>query len=142
MMSIFGWGDQAEKAGQGVGHVANGLDKLFTSDDERLSRAEIRAKIEAAPHVVMGEISKIEAASRSLWVSGWRPCIGWVCGVSIALYFIPQYMTGAYMFVDTYLSTGEIIPYPVEPKAVLELVFSLLGLGALRTVEKIQGKAK
>jgi len=141
-MSIFGWGDQAKKAGEGIGHVASGLDKLFTSDDERLSRTEAIERLKSKPHEVMGEISKIEAASRSVWVSGWRPGIGWVCGLSLALYFIPQYMTGAYMFTHTYMTTGEIIPYPVEPKAVLELVFSLLGLGALRTAEKIQGATK
>ena len=139
---MFGWGDQTEKAGQGIGHVADGLDKLFTSDDERLSRVEAMARLRSKPHEVMGEISKIEAANRSVWVAGWRPCIGWVCGISLALFFVPQYVMGAYIFVHTYVTTGEVIAYPVEPKAVLELVFSLLGLGALRTVEKLQGKAK
>jgi hypothetical protein len=141
-MSLFGWGDQAKSAGEGVGHVAAGLDKLFTSADERLGRAEVIARLKSKPHEVMGEISKIEAASRSVWVSGWRPGIGWVCGLSLALYFIPQYLTGAYMFTHIYITTGEIIPYPVEPKAVLELVFLLLGLGAQRTVEKLGGKTK
>jgi hypothetical protein len=141
-MGIFGWGNQAKQAGEGVEHVASGLDKLFTSDDERLSRAEAMARLKSKPNEVMGEISKIEAASSSLLSSGWRPFIGWVCGVSLGMYFIPQYATGAYMFIDTYVSTGEIIEYPVEPKAVLELVFSLLGLGALRTAEKINGAAK
>jgi len=139
---MFGWGDQTEKAGQGIGHVADGLDKLFTSDDERLSRVEAMARLRSKPMEVMGEISKIEAASRSTWVAGWRPFIGWVCGLSLALFFVPQYVMGAYIFVHTYVTTGEVIAYPVEPKAVLELVFSLLGLGALRTVEKLQGKAK
>jgi len=141
-MGLFNWGDQTEKAGKGVSHVADGLDKLFTSDDERLSRQEAIERLKSKPHEVMGEISKIEASSRNAWVSGWRPGIGWVCGVSLALYFIPQYLTGAYMFTHTYVTTGEIIAYPVEPKAVLELVFALLGLGALRTAEKINGVTK
>lgn len=141
-MGWFGIGDEVEAAGKGIGHVGDALDKLFTSDDERLSRAEAIARLKSKPYEVMGEISKIEAASRSVWVSGWRPGIGWVCGVSLFFFFIPQYVMGAYIFTHTYVTTGVIITYPVEPKAVLELVGALLGLAALRTAEKMQGKAK
>ncbi len=139
---MFGWGDQTKAAGEGVAAVGKVMDGLFTSDDERLTHKEVMARLKNAPHEVMGKISLIEAGHRSIWVSGWRPGIGWVAGVSLAFFFIPQYAMGAYIFVHTYATTGEIIPYPVEPKAVIELVLALLGMGALRTAEKIKGVAK
>jgi len=142
-MGIFGgWGDQAKAAGEGVEKVGGALDSLFTSDEERLTHKEVMTRLKEKKFEVMGKMSLIEAASRSSFVAGWRPFIGWVAGISLFFYFVPQYIMGAYIFIDTYLDTGKLIDYPVEPTAVLELVGALLGLGALRTIEKVSGAAK
>ncbi|NUO80835.1 hypothetical protein HUU05_12215, partial [candidate division KSB1 bacterium] len=60
--------------------IGNVFDKLFTSDAERAQAKAVLAKIAQEPAILQAEINKIEAAHRSVFVAGWRPFIGWVCG--------------------------------------------------------------
>lgn len=140
--TIFGQGgDAVAKPVEAVGNV---LDKLFTSDDERLSRAEAMARLAQRPAELQVEINKLEAQHRSVWVAGWRPGIGWVCGLSLALYFIPQYGTAAAVWIKA-CATAEwktLPPYPVTADALMELVFAMLGMATLRTAEKRMGVSK
>ena len=85
------------------------------------------------------DINKIEAANSSLFVSGWRPFIGWVCGISLAYAailepvsrFIASVMfkyNGAFPVIDTTLT--------------LQILLGLLGLAGMRSWEKKEGVAK
>ncbi len=113
--------------------VGKGIDSVFTSDDERLTHAEVMARIAQEPGALQVEINKIEAGHRSLFVAGWRPFIGWVCGLGLANAFLVT------PFLDAYLP-GTSVSLPTE--IMMEVVVAMLGLGALRTVEKLSGKAK
>lgn len=119
--------------------IGNILDSLFTSDDEKLSRAEIMARIQQQPQLAQTEINKIEAQHRSLFVAGWRPFIGWVCGINLAyLVCIRDWL----VWGATVLHMNIVVPPPVGMDMTIELVIALLGLGGLRTFEKIQGVSK
>lgn len=85
------------------------------------------------------DVDKIEAGNSNIFVSGWRPFIGWICGVSLAYAgliepfsrFLAQvifHYVGAFPVVDTTVT--------------LQVLLGLLGLGGLRTFEKINGVAK
>jgi hypothetical protein len=83
------------------------------------------------------EINKIEAASPRLFVSGWRPFIGWVCGAALALQLIiiPLAVYGANL-------AGKPVPAPVMSVELLTtMVISMLGIGGMRTYEKKNGVA-
>jgi len=84
------------------------------------------------------EINKNEAANPSVFVSGWRPFIGWVCGSACAWNWIGLPIAKALaVFYDH--------PFPIAPADLSEMMpvlIGLLGLGGLRTVEKIQGVAR
>lgn len=113
--------------------VGNALDKLFTSDDERAQAEAVIARLRQQPHILQAEISKLEAQHRSTFVAGARPYIMYVCGTGLAFVFvinpIIQWATGK--------------PGPVmQTDALLELVLALIGLGAMRTAEKMTGRAK
>lgn len=142
----MGWFFGADKEISAVGGVVKEfgtvLDNVFTSDDERLSHEEIKIRLNNAPFEVLGKLATIDATSRNPFQAGWRPFIGWIAGLALAIYFIPQFSVGAFMFVDAYVVTGEVISYPVKADALMELVLALLGLGSLRTIEKLTGKAK
>jgi hypothetical protein len=113
--------------------VGNVLDKLFTSDEERLTRQEAMAKLAMQPQLAQVELNKIEAAHRSVFVAGWRPFIGWVCGASLAFPFLINPCIQWY--------TGQ--PGPDMPtEALISLVMSLLGMSTLRTLEKVRGVSK
>jgi hypothetical protein len=122
-----------------ISAVGNILDNLFTSEDEKLSRAEVMARIQQQPKLAQTEINKIEAQHRSLFVSGWRPFIGWVCGINLAyLVCIRDWL----VWITTAFHLDMTVPPPVGMDITVELVVALLGLGGLRTFEKIQGRAK
>jgi hypothetical protein len=83
------------------------------------------------------EVDKAEATNSNLFVSGWRPAIGWVCGAGLGWTFL----VGP---VATYVLTivAPQVHLPVIPTdGLMELVFAMLGLGGMRTFEKVQGVA-
>lgn len=122
-----------------VDAVARMVDNLFTSDEERLQAKAFLDKIRQYPGVVQMELNKIEAAHRSLFVAGWRPWIGWICGLNLL------YMVVIRDWVSWFFTV--FAPHLPPPPAygldiTMELVIALLGLGGLRTYEKVRGKAK
>ena len=89
-------------------------------------------------NIAQAETNKIEAAHRSIWVAGWRPCLGWVAALGFAWVFLLQPI--AQWLV---LLTGNDIPLPdFQTDALLELTFAMLGLAGLRTYEKQKGLSK
>lgn len=83
------------------------------------------------------EINKVEAANSSIFVSGWRPFIGWTCGGGLAYQFILRplmiWVSGMFEFEP---------PPPLEMDTLVTLLLGMLGLGGLRTAEKIKGVAR
>lgn len=80
------------------------------------------------------EVNKAEAQNPNLFVSGWRPAIGWICAAALAY---------SYIIVPLGLWVAQVkglsIPKPpVLDNNLWELMFGLLGLGAMRTYEKVQ----
>jgi hypothetical protein len=78
-----------------------------------------------------------EAKSTNLFVSGWRPSIGWVCSFALAYqYIVRPLLTWGLM------ATGHAIPpMPGLDDNLWQLLLGMLGLGGLRTVEKLKGAA-
>ena len=74
------------------------------------------------------QINKMEAQHKSIFVSGWRPFIGWICGFALAYNVI----------FSPILSIWYEMP-DVDPSLLYPVLLGMLGLGAMRTGEKIQG---
>jgi len=120
-------------AAQPIEALGNVVDKVFTSDDERLQAQAVMQKIAMQPQILQAEINKLEASHRSLFVAGWRPFLGWVCGVGLLFPFV---INPVFQW-----HTGQLGPeLPMD--YIMELVVALLGLGTLRTFEKVKGRAK
>ncbi len=134
MLSLLG-----KQAAAPIEAVGNVLDALFTSDKERLDKRAMLARIAQQPQMVQAEINKIEASHKSLFVAGWRPFIGWVCGISLLYQFIFRDLL---IWVLHALGTQISDPPPLQIETLSTILYALLGLGGLRTFEKIQGRAK
>jgi hypothetical protein len=83
------------------------------------------------------DINKTEAANPSVFVSGWRPFIGWVCGSGFAIQFVigPMAEWGSAVY-------GHPVKFPqMDMSTMMPLLLGMLGLGAMRTAEKMQGVA-
>ena len=116
-----------------IGPVSSLLDKFIEDKDQKNSLAhEIATMSERhAQELAKGqlEVNKVEAASTSLFVSGWRPAVGWVCVFGFAGNFI------------TILSSE--VRLPLIPMAeMMPVLLGMLGLGAMRSVEKVQQVAR
>ena len=77
------------------------------------------------------EINKVEAAHKSIFVSGWRPFIGWVCGVGLL------YNVLLSPILDVWFTMPEI-----DPGLLYPVLMGMLGLGGMRTAEKFKGVAR
>ncbi len=125
-----------------VGGISSLLVKaldFFEGDDKR--QVEIALKeLENMQAQLMGQqaINQAEAGHRTVFVAGWRPFIGWVCGFALSFEFILRPVFN-YIFMMYYPETPSI---PSISEVLLELVFAMLGIGSLRSFEKYKGVAK
>lgn len=110
------------------------------------ARAEAKEQLElemlgSLENLIAGqlEINKAEAQHSSIFVAGWRPGIGWICGLALAWNFIIQpiaswgaFIAGLDIATAPTLETGELTT----------ILLGMLGLGGLRTYEKRLGVAR
>ena len=82
---------------------------------------------------LQGEINKIEAQHRTIFVAGWRPFIGWVCGVALAYNFILRDLL-------VWFIGPEQVPPALQMEHLMTVLIGMLGLGGMRTFEKFKDK--
>ena len=81
------------------------------------------------------EVNKAEATSASLFVAGWRPFVGWTCGVGLANDFILRPLA---IYVSSLCHVTSATWPALDMTILLPLLLGMLGLGAMRTYEKTQ----
>ena len=118
-----------------VGPVTGLLDKFIEDKDQkaRLSH-EIATLAEKQSHEALKgqlEINKMEAAHKSLFVARWRPAIGWICALGLLYNTIIVNLLGIWLEVD-----------PVDTTLLVPVMMGLLGLGAMRSYEKVNQVAR
>lgn len=81
------------------------------------------------------QINAVEAANPNLFVAGWRPMIGWCCALALCYqYLIIPFATWGFAAAHV------IVPaFPALDENLWELMFGMLGMGGLRTWEKVKG---
>ena len=123
----------------GIGAVADLATSVVNKIWPDKSEQE-RAQIAAAVAVVQGQldINKAEAANPSLWTSGWRPAVGWVCALALCYQFVARPLL-QFGFAAGGVSLPEM---PGIDANLWELLAGMLGLGSLRTFEKARGVAR
>jgi hypothetical protein len=107
---------------------------------EKLRQTGELAQLAAETELAKGqlEINKIEAANTNIFISGWRSFIGWVCGVAFAYHFIAQPL-----LVFMCAIGGYKVDLPVfDMDALNTVLMGMLGLGGLRSFDKLKGTSK
>jgi len=121
-----------------IGPVTGLLDKFIEDKDTKNALAHeiatLSQKQAQEAMIAQLEVNKAEAAHKSLFVAGWRPFIGWVCGLGFFSNFIVIPVAN---FVLQLLSNPVIIPM-IDTSQMMPVLMGMLGLGAMRTVEKVQ----
>lgn len=114
------------------------VDRIPDPNERERKRAEIEAELVKQANALalaQAEQNKVEAAHGSVFVAGWRPFIGWVCGCALAWAFIVQPIA---VWAAAIIAPGAQVPGIVTDN-LFELVLAMLGLGGLRTFEKLRG---
>lgn len=121
--------------------IAAGLkivDKFVPDPDAKIkAEAELRASLLAWDQGQQ-TTNTAEAGAPSRFVAGWRPWIGWVCGVALAVQFVLGPLA---VWASDLLGSPIQAPPPLDDM-LWELMFGMLGLGGLRTFEKVKGVSK
>ena len=139
----------------GIGSIIDGVGKvagdLITTDKERLQMAlEDRkldleqARIDQATDLAQVDVNKIEAENPNLFVSGWRPAVGWVGVLGLAYQFLGyplmQWIWAFGQGVDL-IPKGLAPPPDLQTDQLMVLLSGLLGFGGMRSFEKSKGVA-
>ena len=118
------------------------VDRIPDPNERARAAEELQAGIMEAANaasLAQTEINKTEAAHKSIFVAGWRPFIGWVCGAGIAWAFLIQPI--AQWALVIWGPEGQTLPV-IETGGLFSLVTAMLGMGGLRTFEKLKGVAR
>jgi len=137
-MNFLGIGTVIESVGKVAGD-------LITTDKERMQLELEGRKLDQSIDLAQIEVNKVEAASLSVFVAGWRPAIGWIGAAAMAYQFLVYPLA---LWIWAYLQgigwiPKELTPPPVLPADQLWVILSgILGIAGMRSFEKTKGVAR
>lgn len=112
------------------------IDKLIPDpaarDAARFELLKLQQSGELAAMLAQTDVNKVEAANSSVFVAGWRPAIGWVCALAMGY----QYLLRPFL-----VAFNPVLAFPGLDDNLWQLLAGMLGLGGLRTFEKVNGVA-
>ena len=114
------------------------LDKFIPDPAEKAkAEGELRGALLAWDQM-QASVNAEEAKNSSVFVAGWRPFVGWTCGASFALNVVILPLMNFVIVANG----GSAVEIPMDTNLIMSTLFGMLGLGGLRTFEKIKGVAK
>ena len=126
-----------------IGPVTGLLDKFIEDKDQKARLAHEVATMAQnhAQELAKGqlEINKAEAQHRSIFVAGWRPFVGWTCGVALAWHFV---LAPFVIFASAYAGIALPDLPTFDMSSLLTVLMGMLGLGGMRSFEKVKGLTK
>jgi hypothetical protein len=135
-----------------LGPLAPIAEKLIDRLPDGNARAEAREELEklvlavdASARSQQTAINKQEAAHKSLFVAGWRPAVGWTCALAFAYSFVLQPFGVMLAEVSSQYADFEFDPTQLptlDMGPMMTVLMGMLGLGSLRTFEKLKGIAR
>ncbi len=122
-----------------IAPVTGLLDKFIEDKDQKnalaheiATMAQKHAQENAKAQI---EVNKTEASHKSLFVSGWRPAVGWVCCIGMASNFLVIPMAN---FALALAQSQVVIPV-LQLSEMMPVLLGMLGLGSMRSAEKFKG---
>jgi hypothetical protein len=120
-----------------AGKVADLVGRYIPDPAKAAEAALAIQQLAAQERAAQTEVNKAEAASASMFVAGWRPAIGWVCAGAL----VYQYLVAPLLPWLVVTLGGHAQAMPGLDDNLWQLMLGMLGLGGLRTYEKVQGVA-
>lgn len=133
----------------GIGAIIDSVGKvasdLITTDKERIELQLEGKRIDQATDLAQMEVNKAEAQNQNLFVSGWRPAVGWVGAAAMAYQFL---LYPLLVWAWVWLQAEQIVPKEVSPPPMLDtealwvILSGMLGIAGMRSFEKTRGVAR
>jgi hypothetical protein len=117
-----------------VGGLAGQIRSAITGDLSPEAKASLEAaaiQADNAVELAQAAINSEEAKSSNFFVSGWRPAVGWSCAIAVFVNFIV-------VWVMKVINPNDAIP-TIDSNLLYPLMLGMLGIGTMRTVEKVNG---
>ena len=115
-----------------IAPISGLLDKFVEDKDQKNALAHELATMadNHAQELAKGQlaVNAVEAAHKSLFVAGWRPFVGWICGVGLLYNVLISQILAIWFEVPT-----------VDPSLLTPILMGMLGMGAMRSYEKTKG---
>ena len=107
---------------------------------KKLGQAGDLARLAAEVQIISGQlkINETEAGHKSIFISGWRPLVGWICGFALAYVAIIEPIMRFVALLSGYKGTFPVI----DTTITMQVLLGMLGLGIMRTKEKKDGTNK
>jgi hypothetical protein len=123
-----------------VGTIGTVLDRVIPDKNKRAEAQEQLQNLLTTQDFQIAveqiKVNAIEAQSDNLFKSGWRPSVGWICSIAFGLHFVIFPLLNWFII----LFGGQPILVPFHMDTLLTVLLGLLGMGTLRTVEKMKVK--
>lgn len=128
------------------GDVLDTVAGLFKDyQDKKITKEELKFKLETFEEQNQHDLKLAqialngkEAEHSSMFVAGWRPFIGWVCGLGFAMNFL---ISPIATFISGYMGSTVVFPQ-ADLTTMLPVLLGMLGLGGFRSFEKMKGTAR
>lgn len=114
------------------------IDRLWPDPNQAAAAKIELLKLYQSGDLAQLAVNQAEASNGNVFVSGWRPAIGWICGAACGWNWV-----GLPIAKFMALFTGHTINLaPADLTEMLPLLMGMLGLSGLRTIEKINGVSR
>lgn len=113
-----------------IGAVTGIINRIIPDPDKRIELQLALEELKARPEFAQIEVNQIEAANPNLFVSGWRPAVGWIGVIGLGMAYVVQ------PFLSVILPEANVPQFPLEH--MMDLVYAMLGLGAMRSFDKFK----
>ena len=124
--------------GGALKQISNVIDDLHTSEEEKLDKKNLMQRIQQKLAEKQLDVNAKEASHRSVFVSGWRPAIGWTGAFALMFEFI---LSPTMEWYAKFSGLNLIAP-EIQTGPLLAIVTSMLGVAGMRSFEKAKGIAK
>ena len=120
--------------GNVVKTIAGLIGEYAETPAEKRAAEKIANNLIADSDKVQAAVNESEARHRSIFVAGWRPAIGWICAFAFAVRFAIAPLAFMFGFTE--------VQYSADWGDLSTVLYGMLGLGTLRTIEKRVGVSK
>lgn len=116
--------------------VADAADRFIETPDEAAANELKRMALSMQSELQQIDVNKVEAGHASIFVAGWRPAIGWICGAILAYNYIVQPLA---VFAVRVWQPDYPVPPVLSAGEIMPVLLGMLGLGGMRSFEKKAG---